>query len=140
MSDPFRISFEPQNEGSAQQVVEGLVYHNIAQTGQDAWYPVRYYLRGEGDAIMGGLLGQVWGRWLHINIVWIAHAARGKGYASEFLRRAEAYAKSLGCKGAFLETFTFQARPLYEKHGYTVFAELDDYPPGHKQYFLKKTF
>jgi GNAT superfamily N-acetyltransferase len=140
VSEPLRISFEPQNEGSAQHVVDGLIYFNIAQTGHDAWYPVRYYLRGEGDAIMGGLLGQIWGRWLHINILWVAQAARGRGHASELLRGAEAYARTHDCKGAYLETFTFQARPFYEKHGYAVFAEMDDYPPGHKQFFLKKMF
>jgi GNAT superfamily N-acetyltransferase len=138
VSETLRISFEPQNEANAKDVIEGLVYHNIVQTKQEGWYPVRYYLRGDGDTIMGGLLGQIWGQWLHINILWVAHAARGKGHASEMLKRAEDYARTRNCIGAYLETFSFQARPLYEKHGYQVFATLDDYPPGHRQFFLKK--
>lgn len=138
MNETLRISFEPNNEASTREVIDGLVYHNVAQTGQDSWYPVRFYLRGQGDAIRGGLLGQVWGKWLHINILWIDRSARGKGHASELLRRAEAYARELGCIGAHLETFSFQARPLYERHGYEVFGQIDDYPPGHTNYFLRK--
>lgn len=140
MSGELRISFEPHNEGQAQHVVDGVVYHNIAQTGQDSWYPVRYYLRGEGDTIMGGLLGQIWGRWLHINILWVDRAARGKGHAKTMLTMAEDYARTHGCIGAHLETFSFQARPLYERLGYQVFGEIADYPPGHTNFFLKKMF
>ena len=49
MTETLRIAFEPQNEANAKDVIDGLVYHNIVQTGQETWYPVRYYLRGEGD-------------------------------------------------------------------------------------------
>jgi hypothetical protein len=37
-----------------------------------------------------------------------------------------------------LETLSFQARGFYERYGYSVFGELDDFPPGHRKYFLKK--
>jgi hypothetical protein len=33
-----------------------------------------------------------------------------------------------GCTGAFLDTFSFNARPLYERLGYRVFAELKSHP------------
>lgn len=138
MSGELRIAFEPHNEASAKDVIDGIIYHNVARTGQDAGYVVRYYLRGDGDEIMGGLLGQIWGGWLHINILWVAHPARGKGHASDMLERAEAYARERGCRGIHLETFSFQARPLYERLGYHVFSQIDDYPPGHTYFYLKK--
>jgi hypothetical protein len=53
---------------------------------------------------------------------------------------AEAYARERGCRGAYLETFSFQARPLYEKLGFKVFGEIKDFPPGHSHFFLKKEF
>jgi hypothetical protein len=37
-----------------------------------------------------------------------------------------------------LETHSFQARPFYEKCGYKVFGTLEDYPPGHAKFFLRK--
>ena len=90
--------------------------------------------------MLGGVLGNVWGEWLHIKFVWVAEPARGKGHASAMVAAAEAYAKTRGARGAYLETFSFQARPLYERLGYQVFSELGDYPPGHTLFFLKKIF
>ena len=37
-----------------------------------------------------------------------------------------------------LGTFDFQARPLYEKHGYTVCGTFEDYPKGYRLYQLQK--
>jgi hypothetical protein len=31
-----------------------------------------------------------------------------------------------------------QARPFYEKLDYEVFAMLEDCPPGHREFFLRK--
>ena len=136
----LRICFEPHNDGPKEFVINGVVNHNIAATGQSAYYPVRYYLRGADDEVLGGLLGEIWGDWLHIKIVWTAEPVRGRGHARAMLAAAEDYAVRRGCRGVHLETFSFQARPLYEKLGYVVFGELPDYPPGHTQFFLKKMF
>ena len=37
-----------------------------------------------------------------------------------------------------MDTFSFQARPFYEKLGYRVFGQLPDYPRGQTRYFLAK--
>jgi len=50
----------------------------------------------------------------------------------------EAEAVRSGCRYAHLDTYSFEARPFYEKHGYSLFAALDDYPVGFRKYFLKK--
>jgi GNAT superfamily N-acetyltransferase len=138
VSDALRICFEPHNDGPKEFVINGVVNHNIAVTGQSAYYPVQYFLRSADDEILGGLLGEIWGSWLHIKFVWVAPPARGKGHAAAMVTTAEAYARKRGCHAAHLETFSFQARPLYEKLGYTVFGQLDGYPPGHTHFFLKK--
>jgi hypothetical protein len=40
---------------------------------------------------------------------------------------------------AHLTTHDFQARPFYEKHGYTVFGQLKDLPRGRVKYYMQKT-
>ncbi len=50
----------------------------------------------------------------------------------------EAEAWERGCRRAHLETFGYQARAVYERHGYMVFARLPDYPPGHERIYLHK--
>jgi GNAT superfamily N-acetyltransferase len=138
MSDELHISFEPDNEPAKLFVTNGVDNHNIAVTGLAPYYPIAYFLKSAEDEVLGGLLGMVWGGWLHIKILWIAEPARGKGNARKLMQRAEDYARKRGCRGAFLDTFSFQARPLYEKLGYTVFGEIKDCPPGHAHYFLSK--
>ncbi len=55
--------------------------------------PVQYYLRGDDDEVLGGLLGYIWGDWMHISSLWVAVPARGKGHARAMMAAAEAYAK-----------------------------------------------
>lgn len=63
---------------------------------------------------------------------------RSDGLGSRLLRAIELAGAERGCRHAHLDTFSYQARPFYERHGCQLFAELDDYPPGHKRYFLRK--
>jgi len=58
--------------------------------------------------------------------------------AGKLMKRAELYAVELGCTDAFLDTFSFQARPFYEKLGYRVFGMLENHPAGHQHYFMTK--
>ena len=36
------------------------------------------------------------------------------------------------------DTFSFQARPFYEKLGYRVFGTLENHPSGHQHYLMTK--
>jgi len=44
----------------------------------------------------------------------------------------------VGARHAFIETHTFQAPDLYRRLGYVPFGELEDYPPGERQLFMRK--
>jgi GNAT superfamily N-acetyltransferase len=73
-----------------------------------------------------------------VSILAIKEPFRGKGYGAELMRRAEQYALARGCTNAWLSTFSFQARPLYERLGYVIFGSLDNYPQGHSLFFMTK--
>ena len=62
----------------------------------------------------------------------------GRGFGRELMKRAELYAVERGCTDAYLDTFSFQARPFYEKLGYRVFGTLENHPAGHQRYFMTK--
>jgi len=38
----------------------------------------------------------------------------------------------------WLDTFSFQARPFYERLGFSLFGALAGYPPGSARHFLVK--
>jgi GNAT superfamily N-acetyltransferase len=137
--EELEIVFDPlPGEALRSYVVDSLDAHNIAATGLSAWHPVGFFLKSPRGEWMGGLLGSLWGGWLHVRILWVHAAARGRGNGARLLRAAEDYAVERGCFAATLETHSFQARPFYEKCGYQVFGTLEDYPPGHTKFFLCK--
>ena len=93
----------------------------------------------QGDTICGGIFAYLNWNWVQVSLVWVHPEHRGNGLGSKLIDALEARARSEGCKFAHLDTFSFQARPFYERFGYEVFAELSEYPPGHSRYFMKKT-
>lgn len=68
----------------------------------------------------------------------MSESANGHGVGRSLLAAAEREAANRGCRGVYLDTFDFQARPFYERVGYTVFGAQDDYPPGHRRFFMQK--
>ena len=99
--------------------------------------PLGIFLREDGE-LVGGLTGEFVFRWLHIKRVSVASAFRGKGLGRKLMIEAERIAAERNCLGIWLETFSFQAPDFYKKLGYSVFGELEDFPPGETRSFLMK--
>lgn len=95
-------------------------------------------LRDANGELRGALHGTIMWRWLHVSVLWVAGEQRGRGHGAALLASAETIARERKCKYAKLHTFSFQARPFYEAHGYRVISETSDFPEGHVQYLLVK--
>jgi GNAT superfamily N-acetyltransferase len=122
----------------ANAVGEGLDAFNHAAAGDAGYAPLRLLVRDEGGAVAGGLLADVYLRWMFVKILWLDERLRGHGVGAELMRRAEAAAREAGCGGIWLDTFSFQAPEFYRKLGYEEFGRLDDYPPGFSRHFFRK--
>jgi hypothetical protein len=57
---------------------------------------------------------------------------------TQLLARAEAEAFAKGCRGAYLDTFTFQSVGIYTRAGYAIFGTLEHFPAEHSRHFLRK--
>jgi GNAT superfamily N-acetyltransferase len=88
--------------------------------------------------LLGGLIADTYWGWLDIEDFWLHEDYRLQGIGSQILQTAEKEARRRGCRRAKLETFSFQARDFYEKQGYQVAGQLDDYPPGHSFFWMVK--
>ena len=97
-------------------------------------------LRRADGAVEGGFWGVTGFRWLHIQMLLVPAASRGRGLGAALVRNAEAEAAARGCLGAHVDAFSFQATGFYEKLGYTCFGVLEDFPPGYSQHHYYRRF
>jgi GNAT superfamily N-acetyltransferase len=88
---------------------------------------------------LAGLTGSTSGNWLRIDMLWVSDTLRGQGVGSKLILAAEEEARARGCCYAQVDTASFQARPFYEKLGYTLRFSLDNYPRHHQRHYLSKT-
>ena len=125
-------------EHDEREVIRGLREFNETRLGPANESPVRFVVRGDDGAVLGGLIGVTRWKWLYVSKLWVSDVARGKGFGTRLLEAAEDLARERGCTDVSLDTFEFQARPFYEKLGYKLFGTLEGYPPGYRQFYLTK--
>ena len=112
---------------------------NDQQSGIFPSKDIHLFAYSAGQQIIGGLTGDIsWG-WLHVDILWVTESYRQDGIGTSLMDRAEAEAIAMDVCQSYLETTDFQALGFYQKRGYQIFAQLDDQPPGHICYYMKKT-
>jgi GNAT superfamily N-acetyltransferase len=116
---------------------EALGKWNMAVTGHRDYRPVNFFLKDESGAIRGGVLAYVWGRWLHVDTVWIEEEFRGQDWGTRMLEAAHEAGREKGAEAAFLDTFSWQARPFYERMGYEVVASVA-MPAGFERHYMMK--
>jgi GNAT superfamily N-acetyltransferase len=120
-------------------LLEGLGNNILEHLGQvELGQPIKIFLRNQAGAVAGGAIANCFGGWVYISLLWVEKSLRNTGYGTKLVHMVEDEAITLGCTHAHVDTYSFEARPFYEKLGYEPFARLDDYPPGHSKYFLKK--
>ena len=74
-----------------------------------------------------------------LDILWVEERYRRQGIGSALIREAEHTAREKGCRFMTLGTFDFQAKPLYEKLGFTVCGIIENCPTeGHTHYDMIK--
>lgn len=139
MNTKHRIAVEKDPQARDMNVViQGLVEYNLQQTNGAKPEYLLVTVRDDQDALIGGLVGATYLGWLQVHSVWLPDALRGRGYGTELMAAAENEAVRRGSLRVFLETYSFQALPFYEKCGYTVHSRLPDFPAGGARYALTK--
>ena len=136
---PLTIELDPHPTDAHREAILGvLVEANLKAAAPANWQPLALLLRDEHGAITGGLWGESLYDWLFIELLAVPSDARGTGLGTQLMQQAESEARRRGLIGVWLDTFHFQARPFYEKLGYTVFGTLPDHPRGGARFFLQK--
>lgn len=135
-------SIQVCTEKDCRKIVEGLVAYNfkkVPMTQEKPMVDVNRKIIGGDGALMAGCLAEVYG-WsvACVEILWVDERYRGRGLGSALLAEVERIAAEAHCTLIHLDTFDFQAKDFYLRHGYEVFGVLEDCPEGHCRYYLKK--
>ena len=136
------ITLLEKPDTAAAQAIHSLLLEFNNQTSGYA-FDGRAVVVTVADPATGEIIGGLWGStaygFLHVDMLIVPANLRGQGLGTRIMRQAEEEAVHRECHGAYLETFDFQARGFYEKLGYSVFGQLDNTPPGHTRFFLRKS-
>ncbi len=122
-------------------LIDAITAYNLPFTGPRDERRFGFVLRDPSTrAVIGGLWAQPVYGLLFLEFLILPVDLRGSGLGTRLVRQAEDLARARGYGGVFLDTFSFQARPFYERLGYSVFTVIDDYPPGHRRFLMAKRF
>jgi len=136
------FTIEKSTEEENGIVDNGIVEYNSVKvpfTQEPSFISINRVIKGSNGDILAGI-NTVLYCWncLYIDVLWVNETYRKEGYGSALLNEVENIAIEKGCNLIHLDTFDFQAKDFYLKHGYEIFGVLDDCPVGHKRYYLKK--
>ena len=136
MQTPFEIV---KLDSPAWEVIgSALTDFNTEQAGDEDAKRLCFVVRDDDGTILGGVIGVVYWDWLSLDLMWVREDLRGQGYGSQLLTRIEQEAQRLGARHVHLDTFSFQAPGFYQKYGYAVFGQLEDFPSGFQRIYMVK--
>jgi GNAT superfamily N-acetyltransferase len=139
MSTEYHIApVEKPTDEMWEVIGHGIGQYNQQHGGPEGFQHLCLALHDAEGKVVGGLIGEIYWGWLYINLLFIREELRGQGYGHQLLTQAEDEARKRGAINAFFDTFSFQAPGFYKQHGYRVFGELKDFPPGHTRYYMTK--
>lgn len=113
-----------ENDEVLKALMAGMKAFNAAAVPDLPSHKIVAAIRDDAGTPVGGVIGRLAGDSVYMEVVYTADAVRGTGLGRRMMRMVEDEAKRLGAREAWLYTMSFQAKPFYEKLGYSQFAEL----------------
>lgn len=124
------------------QIRDGLRAYNFSIIPQGKNYvttDISRRITDENGKVIAGCIATA-DCWLnaHVSTLWVDSAYRKHGLGSKLLAAVEQAAREADCMMIQLDTFEFQAKDFYLRHGYEIFGEVAAPPRGKMHYYLKK--
>ncbi len=138
-ADPAIIESVPSTV-DLQFLEDRLYEHNSARTCQDDGQLFSFSIRNDRQEVVAGIAGWTWVNACEITHLWVHPSWREQGYGRRLLKAAEEKARASGCRIISIRSYSFQAPLFYQKYGYELAWQLDDFPPGHQYCHLVKRF
>ena len=137
MKEELSLSVHDEIPAQEARVVDqGLGDSNAAAAPVHQVRPLCCFARLEDGTLVGGAIGRTWGQCCELQQLWVDSARRRRGAGTRLVRRFEEAAAARGCSVFYLDTFSFQARPFYERLGYEARLEIQGFAPGVAKYIM----
>ena len=120
------------------EIMAGLKTFIRNFVGDNGRHPLAVFITGEQGEKLGGITAYTLGNYLSIELLWVSDALRHSGAGSKLMQAVEQEAIQRGCKFSQVDTFSFQARPFYEKQGYQLQMTLENVVDEYHRYYLTK--
>ena len=133
---PEEMKFAQEAEVALLEGLGNNIYEHLGSV--ELGKSLKIFLREQNGNVVGGVIADCFGGWVYISLLWVEKSLRNLGFGTQLMQMIESEAIQLECNHAHVDTYSFEARPFYEKLGYELFATLADYPKGYFKYFLKK--
>jgi N-acetylglutamate synthase-like GNAT family acetyltransferase len=133
------LLFEPDPTPEQIQLLEDRLYEfNSSTTGISDGRALAFFVRDRRNEVVAGAAGHTWGGCCELRQVWVHESLRRQGLGRRLMDSAEREAEQRGCRQMVLTTHSFQAPEFYQKLGFQVVAQLEDYPHGHGHILMRK--
>ena len=123
-------------------IIDGLVKYNLSKvpaTQEELFVDLSKKVVDQQGNIIAGIVARMYcWKCVYVDTLWVSEVYRKKGLGTKLLEQVEQEAIDKGATLIHLDTFDFQAKEFYLRHGYEVFGELKNCPEGHSRYYLKK--
>lgn len=143
-----RLTHAP-TENDLNEIKNGLRSFNSNFIAKSKFRELGIFVEDENGAKQAGIVAETVGNWMYIQMLWVDESLRGKDVGTQLITEAEEEARARGCRYSLVDTFSFQARPFYERMGYNMQMALEDYiadsrapenvPSTHTRFFLTKS-
>jgi len=133
---PFLSVHDAVQAEDARVIDQGLDDSNAAAAPIHDVRALACFARLEGGTVVGGAIGRTWGKCCELQRLWVHPTHRRAGLGTRLVRQFEEAAVARGCSVFYLDTFSFQARPFYERLGYEAKLEIRGFAPGIAKYIM----
>lgn len=133
------VKLEEDETGEAfRGLIEGIKTFNRKAVPDMKSKSLTVVIRDEHGALHGGVVGRIAADSMYVEVVWNDDVVRGTGMGRKAMLMLEDEARKHGATESWLYTMSFQAKPFYEKLGYSQFAELPWNNGRHARFFMRK--
>ena len=122
------------------QLVDSVRSFNTNHLGYTDAKPLLTITKDQAGKLLGGVAGRtIYGHFL-IEVVWVSETLRGQGIGSQLMNAAEKIARDRACRGAQVDTLSFQGIEFYTSLGFNEVGRVKNFPEGHDRIFYFKAY